>query len=204
MTEIPTTSVALLIVDMQNGFCHPDGSFAKAGADVSGMNAAIDGCVRIVDAARANGIPVIFTKAIHQPGLTDWKVLSELPMFAGLRDVGSCEEGSWDAELVDELKVGQDDLLFTKSRFSPFVETDIETRLREMGIENLVVGGVGTSACVESSVRDASQREFRTYVVAEATGDISPASREHSMQIMGNLFGWTTTADDVVQAWGRA
>jgi ureidoacrylate peracid hydrolase len=90
------------------------------------MTAAIAGCVRIVDAARDNDIPVMFTKAIHEPGLTDWKVLSEQPMFAGLRNIGSCEEGSWDAELVDGLKVGPDELLFTKSRFSPFVETDIE------------------------------------------------------------------------------
>jgi ureidoacrylate peracid hydrolase len=204
MADIPTTSVAVLIVDMQNGFCHPDGSFAKVGADVTGMTAAIAGCVRIVDAARDNDIPVIFTKAIHEPGLTDWKVLSELPMFAGLRNIGSCEEGSWDAELVDNLKVGPDELLFTKSRFSPFVETDIEARLREMGIENLIVGGVGTSACVESAVRDASQREFRTYVVQEATGDISPDARDHSMRIMGSLFGWTTTADEVLAAWSRA
>ena len=63
MADIPTTSVAVLIVDMQNGFCHPDGSFAKVGADVTGMTAAIAGCVRIVDAARGNDIPVIFTKA---------------------------------------------------------------------------------------------------------------------------------------------
>ena len=160
--------------------------------------------MRTSPAARDNDIPVIFTKAIHEPGLTDWKVLSELPMFAGLRNIGSCEEGSWDAELVDELKVGPNELLFTKSRFSPFVETDIEARLREMGIENLIVGGVGTSACVESAVRDASQREFRTYVVEEATGDISPDSRDHSMRIMGNLFGWTTTAEEVLAAWSTA
>src|SRR4051794_13067270 len=171
MTEIPSNNVAVLIIDMQNGFCHPDGSFAKVGADVSGMTAAIAGCVRIVDAARASGIPVLFTKAIHEPGLTDWKVLSELPMFAGLRNIGSCEDGSWDAELVDELKPGPDDVVLTKSRFSPFVETDIQQRLEDMGVEHLIVGGVGTSACVESSVRDASQREFRTYVVDEATGD---------------------------------
>src|SRR4051812_17607166 len=121
--DIPTTAVAVVIIDMQNGFCHPDGSFGQVGADVSGCNAAIAGCVRIVDAARAAGYPVVFTRAIHDRGLTDWRMLTELPMFAGLRAISSCEDGTWDAELVGELKMAPGELEFTKSRYSPFVET---------------------------------------------------------------------------------
>jgi ureidoacrylate peracid hydrolase len=144
---------------------------------------------------------VVFTRAIHLPGLADWKVLSELPMFAPMRETGSCEEGSFDAEVVEELKIGPNDLLFNKSRYSPFVETDIETKLRALGVENLIVGGVGTSVCVESSVRDAAQREFRTFVVEEAVGDISAASNQSSLHMMGTMFGWTVSVDDVVAAW---
>jgi len=201
MTDIPTTAVAVVIVDMQNGFCHPNGSFAKVGADVSGCGDAIAGCVRLVDAARQAGIPVFFTKAIHEPGLTDWKVLSELPMFAGLKEIGSCEPGTWDAELVDELTVAPGETVVTKSRFSPFVETDIEARLHQLGVHNLVVGGVGTSACVESTVRDASQREFRTFVVADACGDLSAEAHQISLKIMGTMFGWPTTTEQVLAAW---
>ncbi len=70
-----------------------------------------------------------------------------------------------------------------------------------MGVENLVIGGVGTSVCVESSVRDASQREFRTYVVEDATGDINPDTHTASLQIMGSMFGWTTPYDEVIADW---
>ncbi|MCL1897340.1 MAG: cysteine hydrolase [Micrococcales bacterium] len=201
MTDIPASAVAVVIVDMQNGFCHPNGSFAQVGADVSGTQAAIPGCVRLVDAARQAGVPVFFTRAIHQPGLTDWKVLSELPMFAGLKQIGSCEPGTWDAQLVDELTVAPGERVIDKSRFSPFVETGIETQLHELGIENLVVGGVGTSACVESTVRDAAQREFRTFVAADACGDLSAEAHQNSIQIMGSMFGWATTTDEVLAAW---
>jgi ureidoacrylate peracid hydrolase len=204
VTDIPTSSVAVVIIDMQNAFCHPDGSFGQVGADVSGCNAAIAGCVRIVEAARANGYPVVFTRAIHERGLTDWRVLSELPMFAGLRAISSCEDGTWDADLVDELKIAPGDIEFTKSRYSPFVETDIEAKLRGMGIENLVFGGVGTSVCLESSVRDASQRDFRSFVVEDACGDISPDSHQGSLHIMGHMFGWNTNSADVAAAWGAA
>lgn len=204
MIEVPTTATALLVVDMQNGFCHPEGSFATAGADVSGCGDAIPGVLTLVDAARAAGIPVYATRAIHLPGLTDWNMLAELPMYAGLVNSGSCEEGSWDAEFVEGLSFDNDEVVYTKSRFSPFVETSIEADLRAAGIENLVTCGVGTSACVESTVRDSSQRSFRTFVVAEATGDISREAHEHSLASMGALFGYTVGLDAVLESWQKA
>lgn len=203
MRRIPTEATALVVVDMQNGFCHPEGSFGQAGADVSGCNKAIAGCVELIDAAHAARVPVYFTRAIHEPGLADWNMLAELPMYAGLAASGSCEEGSWDAEFVDGLPVLPTDKIFSKSRFSPFVETDIEADLRAASIENIVACGVGTSACVESTVRDASQRSFRTFVAAEGTGDISQDAHDHSLHIMGSLFGYAVTVGDVVEAWKR-
>jgi ureidoacrylate peracid hydrolase len=148
---------AVLIVDMQNGFCHPQGSFGRAGADVSGCGAATPGCAALVEAARAVGIPVVWTRAIHEDDLSDWRMLTEVPMYAPLRGIGSCVEGTWDAEFVEGLAPAPEDIVVSKSRFSPFVETDLADRLRALGVENLLVGGVGTSACVESTVRDASQ-----------------------------------------------
>lgn len=198
---IPTSAVALLVVDMQNGFCHPEGSFGQAGADVTGCAGAIPGCVALIEAAHASGVPVYATRAIHEPGLTDWNMLAELPMYAPLRDIVACHEGSWDAAFVDGLGVADGDEIVTKSRFSPFVETDIEARLRAAGIENLIVCGVGTSACVESTFRDASQRSFRSYVAEDACGDLSDAAHQGSIGIMSHLFGYGTTVDEVVAAW---
>ncbi|BCB75837.1 cysteine hydrolase [Phytohabitans flavus] len=188
---------AVVIVDMQNGFCHPEGSFGRAGADVSGCGAAAPACEELVRIGHDAGIPVVWTRAIHENDLSDWRMLTEVPMYKGLIGIGSCVEGTWDAEFFAPLAPADGDLVVSKSRFSPFVETDIADRLRALGVENLLVGGVGTSACVESTVRDASQRDFRTYVVTEATGDISPAAHEHSLHVMGSLFGWTVALDDV-------
>ena len=79
--------------------------------------------------------------------------------------------------------------MITKSRYSPFVETDIGEQLRAIGVEDLIVGGVGTSACVESTVRDARQREFRAYVV-ERRRRHQRGAHDDSFTIMGHLFGW--------------
>ncbi|WP_432825594.1 cysteine hydrolase family protein [Dactylosporangium sp. CA-092794] len=203
MALLTLDRTAVVIVDMQNGFCHPEGSFGRAGADVSGCGAATPGCGELVEIGRAAGLPVVWTRAIHHNDLSDWRMLTEVPMYAGLIGIGSCVEGTWDAEFVDGLAPADGELVVSKSRFSPFVETDIADRLRALGVENLLVGGVGTSACVESTVRDASQRDFRTYVVAEATGDISAAAHEHSLHVMGSLFGWTVSLD-AVRAAARA
>lgn len=203
MIQVPTTHTALVVVDMQNGFCHPDGSFGQAGADVSGCAAAIPGCIALVDAAHEAGIPVYFTRAIHTPQFTDWNMLAELPLYAGMKDLVACHEGSWDAEFVEGLPVTDADVLVTKSRFSPFVETDIQQQLEAAGIQNLVFCGVGTSACVESTFRDAAQRSFRSFVVTEGCGDISAEAHEHALHTMGMLFGYQVGVDDVVGTWSN-
>jgi ureidoacrylate peracid hydrolase len=203
-TPVPGDDVALLVIDMQNGFCHPEGSFAQVGLDVSGCGEAIPGCVALVEAARGRGVPVIFTRAIHEPGLIEWNILTELPLLAPLRELGSCVEGTWDAEFVDELRVEPGDVVLTKSRYSPFYETDLLARLSRLGVVDLVVCGVTTSCCVESTVRDASQRSLRTHVVQDATGDTSADAHTAAFQTMGSMFGWTTTCAEVGRSWGAA
>ena len=200
---IGTSGIALVVVDMQNGFCHPEGSFGRAGADVTGCANAIPANVELIAAAHEAEVPVFFTRAVHEPDFADWNMLAELPMYAGLRDGGSCEEGTWDAEFVSELDVRPGDRIVTKSRFSPFVETDIERQLHDLGVTTIVVTGVGTSACVESTVRDSSQRSFRTIVAREATGDIAQSAHDQSLHIMGSLFGWVMDTESIVRAWKK-
>lgn len=207
-TPLPDFSqhTAVLMVDMQNGFCHPDGSFGRAGADVKGPTGtwnAIPGAIELIAAGRAAGLPIIFTRAIHENDLSDLKMLLEVPMYAPLKNIGSCVEGTWDAELVDGIEAQEGDLVVNKHAFSPFVETDIADKLRAMGIERLLVGGVGTSACVESTVRDAAQRGFMTYVVPEATGDISDAAHQAALFTMGHLFGFAVPLAEVKEALAK-
>jgi ureidoacrylate peracid hydrolase len=198
---VPATDVALLVVDLQNGFCHPDGSFGQAGIDVSGCGAAIGASVALVAAAHRRGVPVFLTRAIHEPDLSDWNILAELPLLAPLRATGSCVEGTWDAALVDELVPRAGDVVLTKSRYSPFYETDLLERLTALAVTDLVVCGVTTSICVESSVRDASQRSLRTHVVADAVGDTAADAHALALRTMGSMFGWTTTSAAVGRSW---
>lgn len=199
--ELTRDRVALLAIDLQNAFCHPDASFGQAGVDVSACTAAVPGCLTLVDAAHAAGVPVIYTQAIHEPGLAEWNILAELPPLAPLRERDACLDGSWDAALVDEVVVAPGDLVLTKSRYSPFYENDLAEHLAALGVIDLVVCGVTTSCCVESTVRDASQRSLRPHVPADAVGDMTAAAHTASLAAIGAMFGWTTTCADVARAW---
>ena len=145
---------ALLVVDMQNGFCHPQGSFATLGLDVSMCNAAIAGCRRLVDAAHAAGVPVIYTRYVYRADYRDGGVLVQEIMPA-LGSSGSLAAGSWDAELVDELPAAGDDFVIDKNRYSAFYGTGLEPILTSLKVRNLVICGVTTNMCVETTARDA-------------------------------------------------
>jgi ureidoacrylate peracid hydrolase len=201
MTDVPRADTALLVIDMQNGFCHPDGSFAQLDLDISMCTAAIDGCARLVEAARAAGVPVIFTRYVYRPDYADGGVLVH-ELLPALAEVKSLAGGTWDAELVDELRPRPEDFVVDKSRYSAFYGTGLKPILSSLGVRSLIVCGVTTNMCVETTARDASQRDYRVYVVRDATGELDAARHDAALATLGFGFGWVTGVDDVLAAWG--
>lgn len=194
---------ALLVVDMQNGFCHPEGSFAKLGLDVSLCTAAIAGCQRLVDAARAARVPVIYTRYVYRADYRDGGVLVH-ELMPALASTGSLAAGTWDAELVDELPATTDDFVIDKNRYSAFYGTGLEPVLTSLGVDNLVICGVTTNMCVETTARDASQRDYRVFVVSDATGELEKARHDAALVTLGFGFGAVVDTGAVVDAWSAA
>lgn len=195
---------ALLVIDMQNGFCHPKGSFASLGLDISMCTAAIPGCVRLVRSAREAGVPVIFTRYVYRRDYRDGGVLVH-DIMPALADKMSLAAGTWDAELVDELAATPDDFVVDKNRYSAFYGTGLEPILTSLGVRNLVLCGVTTNMCVETTARDASQRDYRVFVVSDATGELDRARHDMALATLGFGFGAVVSSDEVVNAWsGRS
>jgi ureidoacrylate peracid hydrolase len=192
---------ALIVVDMQNGFCHAEGSFGKLGLDVSALAGAIPGCRRLVDAAHEAGVPVVFTRYVYRSDYRDGGVLIQ-ELMPALRDVRSLEDGTWDGELVDELKEpGPGDFIVDKNRYSAFYGTRLEPILTSLRIDTLVICGVTTNMCVETTARDAMQRDYRTFIVRDAAGELDPQRHEGALATLGFGFGRVVEAADVVGAW---
>lgn len=192
---------ALLVIDMQNGFCHPKGSFATLGLDISMCTAAIPGCVRLATAARRAGVPVIFTRYVYRSDYRDGGVLVQ-EILPALGESRSLAAGSWDAELVDDLPPAAEDFVVDKNRYSAFYGTGLEPILTSLGVRNLVMCGVTTNMCVETTARDASQRDYRVFVASDATGELDRARHDMSLATVAFGFGAVLNANEVVDAFG--
>ena len=203
--EVPREAVALLLVDMQNGFCKPDGSFAKMtagrGLSIELCEKAVAGCQRLLEAARMSDIPIVFTRYVYHHDYVDGGVLLE--KYPEMKEIGSLAEGSWDAEIVDELTPRANEFVIDKSRYSSFYGTRLEPILNGLDVTSLVVGGVTTNVCVETTVRDASQRDYHVFVVSDATGELNQARHDNALEIMAYGFGWVVGSDEVLAAWER-
>jgi ureidoacrylate peracid hydrolase len=197
---ITTEDTALVVIDMQNGFCHPDGSFASLDLDISMTNGAIAGCVRLVGAARDVGVPIIFTRYVYRSDYRDGGVLVQR-LLPALADVRSLEEGTWDAEIVDELQPRAEDFVIDKNRYSAFYGTRLEPILTSLGIRSLILCGVTTNMCVETTGRDAAQRDYLVTIAGDAAGELDRARHDHALGTFGFGFGWVASTDDVVGRW---
>ena len=127
---------------MQNGFCHPDGSFAKMtagrGLSIEMCSEAVPGCDHLIQAARSAHVPVIFTRYVYHAGYVDGGVLAQ--KYPEMEQIGSLSEGSWDAEIVHELVPEQGDFVIDKSRYSAFYGTRLEPLLNGLGVRSLISG----------------------------------------------------------------
>lgn len=196
----PDLPTALLVIDMQNGFCDDAGSVAQIGLDIGMCKAAVPGCVSLVNAAHAAGVPVIFTRFVYRKDYADGGVVVR-HLIPALAEVNSLAEGSWDADLIPELTPGPDDIVIDKNRYSAFYGTRLETYLTSMGIRQLVLCGVTTNMCVETTARDASARDYHVFIAADATGELDPTRHEVALQTLGFGFGALTSVAEVEDRW---
>jgi nicotinamidase-related amidase len=182
---------ALLVVDMQGYFLDP-----SAGAYTEGGPAILPNVKSLLQAFRAARRPVIFTRHVHHPGLIDAGIM------AWWWD-GMCLEGSPESEIDPELAPLPGEKVIFKHRYSAFYNTDLETILRVLRVEDLVITGVMTNMCCETTARDAYQRDYRVFFPADASG--STTEDFHLASLLNLSYGFaqiTTTASILGQITG--
>ena len=119
-----------------------------------------------------------------------------------MRESNALIAGSWDAEIVAELAPQPGDVVIDKSRPSAFYGTQLEPVLTSLGVRNLVMAGVTTNICVETTARDAGQRDYHVHVVSDATAEFEKERHDHALGTLGFMFGWVNTVDEVLAGWG--
>ena len=198
--QLDNRPTALVIVDMQNAFCNDKGSMVTRGFDIAGLKKPVDPCIRLAKAARAAGVPVIQTQFVRHPDYVDAGLALRELMPNALK-VASLHIGTWDAAIIPELGPDPHDIIIAKNRPSAFFATQLESFLNAMKIENLVVCGVTTNMCVETTVRDAAQRDYRVFVAEDAVGEVDPHRHTMALRAMAHMFATLTNGDDVIAVW---
>lgn len=194
------SNTALLVVDMQNGFLSESGGMSKLGFDSSLLQKAIPGCVKLVKLARESGTPVIFTKYLYEKDFRDGGMQVE-EIFPGIKDVALCAKGSVDAEIIEDLRPANEEIIIEKNRPSSFYSTRLEAYLRSQKISNLVICGVTTNICVETTARDSAQRDFGTYVVSNAVAEVDDFRHETSLKALEHMFAKIVSVEDIQETW---
>ena len=188
------TSTAVVLVDLQNDFCHPDGVFHQVGMKVEGLDALIERVNRLVEAGRANGHRIVWVKMVWQNDAALGLIAKKSAFLAkrGLR------ANTWGAELLKGLHVSASDTFVEKTRFSGFYKTTLEQLLRGAGITDLFIGGVRTDFCVESTVRDAYFRDFEVKVVADTCAGYKQDMHEASLRVLNTVFSKVISLDEAI------
>jgi ureidoacrylate peracid hydrolase len=209
-TQLDTSSTALIVVDMQNGYCSPGGYFSHLGVDLAPTQQVIPAIARLVTIARGAGIQVVWLQNGWDPGLKEAGGASSVNQRKGnsLKLMRSRPElsgklltkGGWDYEFVDGLKPERDDLIVPKPRYSGFAGTALDSMLRSRRIDTLLVCGVATNVCVESTIRDAFFLEYFPILIRDACYQAGPDFiQQATIYNVEQFFGWSSTVDELAR-----
>ena len=208
----PSTA-ALVIIDMQRDFVDPGGFGEALGNDVSLLRKAIAPTKRVLDAARARGLLVIHTREGHRPDLADLPEAKKLRgrLKTGIGDPGPMGRilvrGERGHDIIDELKPATGEPVVDKPGKGAFYATDLDSMLHNRGIRQLVVCGVTTEVCVNTTVREANDRGYDCLVLEDCVGSYFPEFQAAALAMIkaqGGIFGWVSDSGRFLEALNKA
>lgn len=202
---------ALIIIDMQRDFLEPGGFGAALGNDVSLLQAAVVPCGAVLDAARKAGMLVIHTREGHRPDLSDAPPIKVERGDPATR-IGApgpmgriLVRGEAGHDIIPELYPKAGEPVIDKPGKGAFYQTDLELMLKNRGIETLLVCGVTTEVCVNTTVREANDRGFRCIVIGDCCASYFPDFHTAGLAMIkaqGGIFGSVASSRSVLAAMG--
>ncbi len=191
------TKCAVIVVDVQNDFCHEKGACALRGSDVSGVKKMIPNLRLLLDAAHKNEIPVIYIQTIHT-------VETDSDAWAGRSGGNSakvCRAGSWGIEFY-EVSPAEGDIIVNKHRYSAFINTRLDSVLRTLKVETLLMTGVATNVCVESTARDGYMMDYNILFVSDCCASFSKEAHAMTLQNIDKHFGVVSDSGEITSLLG--
>ncbi|MCY4360974.1 MAG: cysteine hydrolase [Gammaproteobacteria bacterium] len=199
--DISPANTALLVIDMQNDFCAREGYVQRVLGMEVGQSSEVAGSInQLVEVARDNRVTVIWIKAAYDPHYIPDNMLSKLRQAGSTNEI-LCEEGSWGAEFFGVSPL-DGELVITKHCYNAFFDTELDAVLQQQCVKTLVVTGVATNVCVDSTIRDGFMRGYNIVVPEECVG--SPAVELHEAALLNIhlMFGTVCHSAALMNSWG--
>lgn len=210
---------AIIVVDMENDFGTKGGMFDRAGIDISMIQKTINPTSNVLAAARKAGIKIIYLKMGYSQDLSDLGSEGSPNRMRHLQimhvgDTMTAPTGiksrilirdTWNTDIITQLQPQTDDIIVYKTRFSGFYQTQLDSILKSQNIKYLIITGCTTSICVESTIRDATFRDYSPIVLEDCTAEpigygLSRSNHEASLLNIQVLFGWVSTSSEFIKA----
>lgn len=198
--KVAPSHAALVVVDVQNDYCHPKGQRARVRATGDPMAVAmVPNLRRLIEASRRAGVRVIWVRTEND----DSTVSEALRDQRSDRPAGEqfpCFPGSWGAEFYEVFPLPGESIV-TKHRYSAFINTNLDLLLRVNGIKTLIMTGVSTNACVESTARDGFMHDYHIVMVEDCCAAGTQRDHEAGLYSIRKMFGVVERSEDVIAAF---
>lgn len=198
---IAPARTALLLIDMQVDFGAPQGAMARLGADLTSAQAAVENAVLLVDAARAVGVMPVFVRLVTRPGDETGRA-REAKERQGDTAPDFCVEGSPGADFIGP-KPEPGEIVISKSRFSAFAGTDLAAQLRARGVDTVVLAGLTTECCVQSSAWHAFEQDLHVFIASDACAAYDDALHHHALKALELSGAGVGPVRDFSAAWKK-
>ena len=191
---------ALLLVDMQVDFALPEGALGRSGTDLRPLQPAIRKAAMLAEGARAAGVPCLFARLITRPGDKTGRLREWNARRGQQSDAPLCQEGTRGAEFVGpQPRTGE--AVFSKRRYDAFAGTGLDAHLRGMKRDTLVIAGLTTECCVDSTARAAFERDYHIFIASDAVAAYLPSLHEATLKALELNCALLAPSADIAAAW---
>src|SRR5437773_10571968 len=189
---------ALVVVDVQNDFVSPEGSAGKRGEDVGAAMSMVPNLLRLIDQARRVGLTIVYIRTTH----SEWTdTPSWIYRTSQKDDLSTCREETWGAELYEGISPLPSERMMIKHRYSAFINTDLNTVLKARGIQSVLVSGVATNVCVETTARDAYMYDYYVTMIDDCSAAYETKLHLGTLENIRRHFGLVASSNEIIETW---
>jgi ureidoacrylate peracid hydrolase len=206
--KVDPRHTALIVVDVQNDFCAEGGMMHAEGLDLTAVQSMANRLPGLIAGAREAGALVVFVRNVYSSVGNAY--LSDVWLEQASRRRGDsytrrdvCAADSWEGDFFGDVAPRPGDPIVTKHRFSAFHNTDLDTILRSHGIRTLVMTGVASNVCVETTAREGFVRDYYVVFLEDGTAAYRDEDHAATLRVIDRFFGEVASIDDVAGAWER-